>query len=191
MAGFLVEPNSKDDSIINDDFVLLNRKHGEHFLIDHDYSETQPVIHDNIRKQKKAGDTHLKCKNLIKLLTDLICSHFRTETLKFIPSHLINSVNNNNKYICNIKLCTCTCFYFIFRGQPYFCKHLYACLSFHYGVNDLDKLLELYLNTVPTIPSYLDTLGVAKVIQPRPPVLDHVNLLEDMVHPVTILDTEN
>ncbi|KAK6168863.1 hypothetical protein SNE40_020033 [Patella caerulea] len=193
---FLVEPNSKDsESLVHDEFVLLNRKDGEHFLIDHDYYETKPILHDNIKKQTenlnaKAGDTNLKCKNLIKLLTDLICSHFRTETLKFIPSHLSNSVNNNNnhKYICNIKLCTCL--YFIIRGQPYFCKHLYACLSFHHGEKDLDKLLELYLTTVPTIPSYLDSFGVGKVIQPRQPVLDRVNLLEEMVHPVTLLDTE-
>ena len=68
------------------------------------------------------------CKRLLSDLNKLALNIYHQENLNYLPNDLTLKLTPNS-YICNIKLLTCTCFHFILRGQPYFCKHLYACLA--------------------------------------------------------------
>ena len=70
--------------------------------------------------------------------------------------------NFNGHFICNVHLGICTCLHFINRGQPYYCKHLYACLSVIMGIKttedaDINKLLDGYISRVPKVPEYLNS----------------------------------
>ena len=103
-------------------------------------------------------DVFGSCRNLLDNLNDLAIRMYHDETLTYLPDHILSNKEDINCYICNIYLCSCTCPNFITRGQPYFCKHLYACLSKLNDVTCAERLVDLYTTVMPTIPDYLQHL---------------------------------
>jgi hypothetical protein len=79
------------------------------------------------------------------------------------------------------------------RGQPYYCKHLYACLAVKNQERSVDKLLLLYWNSVPKIPEVLscDFPVIATDRDRNVSEMPIINMLLEMSHPASEEELQN
>jgi hypothetical protein len=62
---------------------------------------------------------------MLDIFNTMATNIYRNELIRLLPSL---PTDLKKYHITNLQLGVCTCTGFIVKGQPYFCKHLYALL---------------------------------------------------------------
>ncbi|KAK6175289.1 hypothetical protein SNE40_013782 [Patella caerulea] len=81
-----------------------------------------------------------KCKNIISQLDVQVTQIMHDHLFDLLPIEFQN-VMESYSHIVNLTLGVCSCTAFIIKGQPYLCKHLYACLAIKHNISTIDTLL--------------------------------------------------
>ncbi|KAK6186404.1 hypothetical protein SNE40_008445 [Patella caerulea] len=81
-----------------------------------------------------------KCKNIVSQLDLKVTQIMHDHLFDLLPIEFQDFMESYS-HIVNLTLGVCSCTAFIIKGQPYLCKHLYACLAIKYNILTIDSLL--------------------------------------------------
>ena len=130
-------------------WVLVTSQHH----IESDNMNVQPPLFDPISQRDHDYDVKAKPRNFLADLDFTASIAWRSELESHLP--LQNVKIPVYQHICNLYLGICSCRSFLKKGQPYFCKHLYAIHAALRQLNSPVQIVEYCQYITPSLTSYL------------------------------------
>ena len=124
--------------------------------------KVKPPLFDPLPQRDNDYDIQAKPRNLLSDLDFAASKVWRSELERRLPFQ--NLQVPVYQHICNIYLGNCSCMSFFKKGQPYFCKHLYAIHAAQRNLKSPAQILKCCQYITPTLTTYL-----AEVFQIQPP----------------------
>ncbi|XP_074661727.1 uncharacterized protein LOC141914437 isoform X2 [Tubulanus polymorphus] len=104
--------------------------------------------------EEHSYDISKKCRRYIGNLDSISSRILFNYVITIVPENCLSYVDGNC-HLINLKLGICTCEAFIMIGQPYFCKHLFACFAQKNNITTTKALIDAYkFHIVEPLPTY-------------------------------------
>ncbi|XP_063888567.1 uncharacterized protein LOC135115578 isoform X2 [Scylla paramamosain] len=97
------------------------------------------------------SDPVTRANSVIGHLKALALDFYRQEIMRYISPRVKCSITTN-EHICNVHLKSCTCYFFIDKGQNELCRHLLAALITTRQLGDLEGVLTEITSWCPKVP---------------------------------------
>ena len=141
-------------------WVLVTSQHH----IESNNMNVQPPLFDPISQRDHDYDLKAKPRNFLADLDLTASIAWRSELESHLP--LQNVKIPVYQHICNLYLGICSCRSFLKKGQPYFCKHLYAIHADLRQLNSPVQIVEYCQYITPSLTSYLAEIYQIKHLSP-------------------------